>query len=164
MLSLAVSCGSDSTPSEPQNSGTSNLSCDNPSLASSSAQPFDHVVVTGISGIDDAAWVQYQSPSGATGVAPVIVGDDGKARITIPPNPDDLMNGGTLQLTVTDGITSCGSMSIQVMPMTPASGDPLADVVADLDQVIDDFVNQFGLDANQLATTSLADLPPRQSR
>jgi len=52
-------------------------------------------------------------------------------------------------------------MSIQVMPMSPASGDPLGDVVSDLDQVIDDFVNQFGLDANQLATISLADLPPQ---
>ena len=28
------------------------------------------------------------------------------AEIVVPPNPDDLMNGGTLWLTVTDGVTS----------------------------------------------------------
>lgn len=161
LLTLTVSCGGNSTPTEPQNTGSSNLSCDNPALASTTALPFDHVVVTGINGIDEAAWVQYQSPSGATGITAVIVGDDGKVRISIPPNPDDLMNGGTLQLTITDGVKSCGGLNIQVMPMTPASGDPLGDVVAALDQVITDFVAQFGLDANQLANTSLADLPPQ---
>jgi hypothetical protein len=161
VLAFAVSCGNDSTPSEPNSGPTSDLSCDNPALAQSSALPFDHVEVTGISGIGNATWVKYEAPSGATGVTAVLVGEDGKARIVIPPNPDDLMNGGTLELSVTDGITTCAQMAIQVMPLTPATGNSLGDVVAALDEVTADFVNQFGLDANQVASTSLADLPPQ---
>ncbi|MEN8006520.1 MAG: hypothetical protein ABFS42_05860 [Candidatus Krumholzibacteriota bacterium] len=160
-LFIIAGCGGDDpSPTEPVPE-TSDLNCGNPALGAATAQPFDRVEVTGISGIGDATWVAYEAPSGATGITAVLVDGDGRAEIVVPPNIDDLLNGGTVQLTVTDGIESCAALEIEVMPLEPAVGDPLGDAVAALDELTLALAAQFGLDPGVLAATSLADLPPQ---
>jgi hypothetical protein len=163
-LALLVSgaCGkSPSEPSEPP-PPVSALACENPALAATTAQPFDKVEVTGISGIGDETWVEYETAAGTKGLTAVVVDGEGKAQIVVPANPDSLMKSGTLSLIVTDGIASCGPLSIEVMPLDPAQGDPLSDLAAAIDELSLALASQFGADPAAVNAASLADLPPQE--
>ncbi len=97
-LALLVSgaCGkSPSEPSEPP-PPVSALACENPALAATTAQPFDKVEVTGISGIGDETWVEYETAAGTKGLTAVVVDGEGKAQIVVPANPDSLMKSASL--------------------------------------------------------------------
>lgn len=163
VIVLAAGCGGDSQPTEPKNPApeTSDLECSNPALGAASAQPFDLVEVTGIGGIDEGIWVNFMTPSGVEGVTAVLVDGEGRTKIVVPPNAGDLMNGGTLLLTVTDGIESCTVLEIEVLPLEEVPGDPLGDVVAALDELVTALANQLGLDPETVAATSLDNLPPQ---
>jgi hypothetical protein len=163
LIALVGGCGENSKPTDPNDSApeASDLECNNPALGAASALPFDLVEVTGIEGIGEATWVRYVTPAGVEGLTAVLVDDQGRADIVVPPNPDDLMNGGTLLLTVTDGIASCTALEIEVLPVEPVTGDPLADVAAAFDQLLAALAGQLGLDPDTVASTSLDQLPPQ---
>jgi hypothetical protein len=162
LVFLVVGCGGDDDPTQPPpGTGESDLVCTSPALSSPSAQPFDMVAVTGIAGVGDATYASFETAGGATGLTPVIVTGKGAAEIVVPPNPDDLMNGGTLWLTVTDGIKSCEPLELDVLPIDPAIGDPLGDVDTTLRNLAAAFVAEFGIDAGVVASTSLGDLSPQ---
>ncbi len=140
---------------------TSSLTCEAPALPTSMALPFERVEVTGIQGIGDNTWVEYETSSGTTGITAVFINAAGKPEILVPPNPDDLVNGGTVLLTVTDGLGSCAALELKVLAITPVQGDPLTDVVTAIDELTAALATQFGVDPATAAATSLADLPPQ---
>ena len=128
IIAFIIGCGGDDDPTQPPpGTGDSDLVCTSPALEASSAQPFDLVAVTGIGGIGDATYATFETAGGATGLTPVLVTGKGTAEIVVPPNPDDLMNGGTLWLTVTDGVKSCEPLEFEVLPIDQAIGEPLGD-------------------------------------
>ena len=155
---FAIACSDSPSDPDPQPVPTSDLKCTAPALASASAKPFDRVEVSGISGLDEA-WVEYETVSGTTGLTPVMMNGSGKYEILIPPHPDTLMAGGTLALTVTDGITSCASLEIDVLATDPADGDPVAEALAAFDGLVAEIATLFDLDPALVATTSLDALP-----
>jgi len=140
---------------------TSSLNCEAPALLTSVALPFERVEVTGIQGIGDNTWVEYETSSGTTGITVVFINAAGKPEILVPPNPDDLVNGGSVLLTVTDGLDSCTALELEVLAITPVQGDPLTDVVVAIDELTAALAIQFGVDPATAAAASLADLPPQ---
>jgi len=152
--------GTDTTTTPTDTTPKVDAACVSPTLVTSSAQPFDTVEITGITGITDSAWVTFESESGTSGVAPIFVDASGHDQIVVPPDPDDLMGGGALQLAVTDGSFTCKGIDLEVAPVQPASGDPLGKTVVVMDSLTAAFAAELGLDTAQVASTSLADLPP----
>ena len=59
---------------------TSSLNCEAPALLTSVALPFERVEVTGIQGIGDNTWVEYETSSGTTGITVVFINAAGEAR------------------------------------------------------------------------------------
>ena len=156
LLLLVVAC-SDS-PADPEDPSPAVCQA---ALGSSTAQPFDRVEVTGLDGLDGDSWVEFETEAGTTGVSAVLVDGEGRARIMVPPNPDNLMNGGSLNLTLTDGTTECAGLALDVAPIPAASGDPVGEVATAVEGLAQVFADRFGLDTAMLATTSLGDLPPQ---
>ena len=160
-LLLAVACGD--SPTEPEDPApTSDLSCDEPTLAVGAAEPFDRVAVSGIEGLSEEVWAEYETASGKTGVTVLFVDESGEGELLVPAHPDDLMGGGPLQVTVTDGIGRCGPLEIQVSPLDPVAGDPLADVHAAMDDLARALAAQFDAEPADVAASSLDALPPQE--
>lgn len=135
--------------------------CKSAALAVSQANPFDRVEVTGISNLSEDFYVDYVGSDGTTGVTPLLIEEDGKAVMIVPPNPDALMDGGEVTFTVTDGNLACGDLSLIINPTEPAIGDPVNDFKTSLEALTAEFANQVGLDPATLSSTSLDQLPPR---
>lgn len=160
-LFMTVAC--DDSPTEPEDPApTSDLACDEPTLAVSAAEPFDRVAVSGIEGLSDEVWAEYETASGATGVTVLFVDESGEGELLVPAHPDDLMGGGPLEVMVTDGIGRCGPLEIEVSALDPVAGDPLADVHAAMDDLARALATQFGADPAAVASTSLDALPPQE--
>lgn len=161
LLIFAAACGSDS-PSGPEDQGepTSSLECSAPALAATEAVPFSRVTLTGVSGIDQDTWVDYETESGTQGMTVVLPKEGGGFEIVVPAHPDQLMAGGTLTLTVTDGVGRCAPLTIDVLPTDPVTGDPLGDAMSVLGDLADAFATHFGLNPSTLRSTTLDQLSP----
>ena len=101
LLIFAAACGSDS-PSGPEDQGepTSSLECSAPALAATEAVPFSRVTLTGVSGIDQDTWVDYETESGTQGMTVVLPKEGGGFEIVVPAHPDQLMAGGAINFVV----------------------------------------------------------------
>ncbi len=166
LASLVVAC--DSSPSgtgdpdpDPDPGPEPDPACVDAALGSSSAEPFDRVALTGIDGLDEASYAGYETESGATGLTAVAVAEDGSAELLVPPNAGALMEAGTVAVAVHAGDAVCEGLALDVRPLPAATGDPLADVVAAVDELTAQLAGQFGLDTGTVAATGLAELPPQ---
>jgi hypothetical protein len=129
-------------------------------LVRGSAEPLDSVGVTGLSDVDDDVYVDFRTSSGTIGVTALVTSELGQHAVVAPPYLDDLLAGGRITLTITDGLKRCPELVLDVLPLAAAAGDPLTEIWLTLEEIALALADQLGATRDELAVTLLRDLPP----
>ena len=162
MLVLA-SCGSGS--SDGGNDDTpppgSSLNCDAILATTDIAEPFDVVELLNAGNVNqDSFYVHVDGINGAETIAPLYQSTDGKFTFITPIHPNGSPAGGSVQLTVTDGQTSCSAIGFTIQSLPQTGNDNLlqdiwSKLVADAEQLY----QLAGTDSDTLTNTPLDELP-----
>lgn len=128
----AAACHSDSA-GPPDDSFAA---CPDVGFAQTSALPLDEVVVGRLPASFDEPYAAriLDSDGSVAGFALVSVDEAGDARLTVPIHPGSPLEGGPLQLALTDGAEQCAPVTFTVQPLPAADGEvaAVADLLADI--------------------------------
>lgn len=98
------------------------------------------------SGHDSFAFIRPEEESG------------GPLRLVAPLHPTDPLDGGTVTLTVADGMLSCAPFTFTIQGLPPAEGE-FAAVLDQLQQILTGQASEFQTTPDDLRAGSVADLP-----
>lgn len=138
---------------------TSRLECDAISAAAAAAMPLERIALTGLTGADRTTdWVQVEVPGHARYETALYGSEDEGYELLVPLHPDAI-GGGAVTLAVTDGFETCPGIAFDVLALPPASGDPVGETAAAMEQVALALANRYVVDRADLAATPLDQLP-----
>lgn len=98
------------------------LACEGLQFSSASAQPLDMVTVRGVSGGVAPLVAEVRAVGGEPGFMPMQKDTAGSWSLVVPPHPNRTLEGGPVEVVVTDGETRCPTLPFAVAPLEPAPG------------------------------------------
>ncbi len=134
--------------------------CDLLVLGASSGEPFDLIDIGDVPDANDSVWAVITPMAGDDGIAGVILDDEGTDKLLVPTHPDANVDGGTVDVTVTDGVESCPLGQLQILPLPAAPVDTSTNTLAAFLGLIDTVAGDFGYTGTELGNTPLDLLPP----
>lgn len=128
---------------------------------SASAEPFDLVALEQAGDVDiDTFYLRVDGLDGSESIAPLLQDEHGEFQFRAPFHPGGSVVGGSVLLTVTNGVDACPAIGFTVSPLpVPADADLLDELWDGIDARAAARYAAAGTDAASLRAAELAELP-----
>lgn len=157
-----VGCGSDDGATEAAGVSTTGpaVACDRITLSSPAAEPLDTVFVSGVPAeLGDSLFSTVYAPEDSLGGLAFtrrLSGD--RAAVRVPIHPSFAAEGGSVQLTLSNGDVSCPTRRFEIQALPEAPGT-MAQVVDTSLVLIREYANLFGVSDRRLREAPLDQMP-----